>query len=103
MNGSASWQRLHSMPDPRPPWTPLHRFVDLSLSAGCGTWPPSVFVYSAFWKKHVFPVNGLCPIIAMSMNWFEGKPPMLLRHSSTHRGPLSFVRDGTGGAASHSE
>ena len=43
MNGSASWQLAHSMPEPRPPCTPLHRFVDFSLSAGCGTLPPSVF------------------------------------------------------------
>ena len=36
-------QSLHWMPLPRPPWTPLHRFADFSLSAGCGTLAPSVF------------------------------------------------------------
>ncbi|MGE0790101.1 MAG: hypothetical protein AB7S26_30790 [Sandaracinaceae bacterium] len=73
MNGSASWQVVHWMPLPRPPWMPDQMCSLVSgdaslwtLSAGCGTCKPSSREPSAFWKKQVRPVYGLCPIIAMS-------------------------------------
>src|SRR5262245_33829610 len=103
MYGSLSWHVAQPMPTLVPMWIPLHRFDDFSLSAGCGTWPPSVFEYSAFWKKQVFPVNGLCPIMAMSLYVSDDNPPIDLRHSRTQREPCSLVRVATRGPCSHSE
>src|SRR5690349_14648617 len=58
-------------------WTLLDQtVVDFSTSAGCGTCCPSRPEPIEFWKKHVRPVCGLCPIIAMSLNTFVCRMPL---------------------------
>ena len=68
--------------------------VDFSTSAGCGTFEPSLPEPIEFWKKHVRPVFGLWPIMAMSVNVFVLVMPWpssaTLRQRSSQCEPLSF-------------